>query len=56
MNGWAAWAILGILCIGALFLIAFVGVTIAEIIQDMKRKKLEWKREDMLRRYKEERR
>ena len=54
MNDWAAWAILGIFCIGALFLIAFVGVTIAESIQYMKRKKLEWKREDMIRGWSED--
>lgn len=49
MNEWAAWAIIVIICVGMLCLIALMGVTIAETIQDMKRKKEEWKRQDILR-------
>lgn len=49
MSNWEAIAICVILSIGMLCLIALMSVTIAECVQDMKRKKEEWEREDDLR-------
>lgn len=49
MSNWATIAICVILCIGLLCLIALAAVTVAESIQEMKRKKKEWEREDDLR-------
>lgn len=54
MSNWAAWTIISIICIGMLCLIAFIVVTIAESVQTMKRKKEEWKREDLLRGWRKE--
>lgn len=49
MSNWATWAIIAILCAGMLCLIALMAITIAESVQDMRRRKLEWEREDDLR-------
>lgn len=49
MNNLAAWVIISIICVGALCLIALMCVTLLDILQNMKRKKEEWKREDVLR-------
>lgn len=49
MSNWASIAICVILSIGMLCLIALMAVAIAESVQDMKRKKKEWEREDDLR-------
>lgn len=49
MSNWATWAIIAILCAGMLCLIALMAITIAESVQEMRRRKLEWEREDDLR-------
>ena len=49
MSNWATWAIIAILCVGMLCLIALMAVTIAESVQDMRRRRIEWEREDDMR-------
>lgn len=48
MSNWATIAICIILCIGMLCLIALMAVSIAESVQEMRRRKLELEREDDL--------
>lgn len=54
MSNWAGIVICILIAIGMLFLIVMTIVTIVDTVQDMRRKKIEWEREDKLRGWSED--